>query len=370
MEHTIQKLRTNLLLFPLIMLLFSLVIFIVAELNLFNFNNDNKALMGIIGIVMIIGIMLYSMLITKVKIKKEVLEIIKNDSEFERFRPFLKEYILEENQLNYLILFNAFNKYKKSLLRNNHYLIEFMNNVIKEDDSISHHNEEFTYKEKSKDFLNEICKRLLEIESQFKEKNLEMLEAEISHSLATFIVNNSLVNDFGESDHIKRYFNKYQQYIHSSTIKKGKNIYLNIFGKEGSGKTSVLKKIDINKKDILLIDFKEDLEFQKSMEGARIISANFDIPIKKVIELIKNDLLITPTKFLIVDNADGFFEELEELFTFIINSEININIIIASQDKFTIDNNVDIEHIETSRMFKIDCVANQVNSIITITKIV
>jgi hypothetical protein len=140
---------------------------------------------------------------------------------------------------------------------------------------------------------------------------------------------------------------------------------INLYGKVGSGKSTVLSELDINKSDITFTDFKDDAELRNKFNGSKIFYADWKDPLK-TIDLIKNEILFTKPKCVIIDEAqvliqDDLLEYKKELLS-IVESSSSI-LILSSQYKILIDT-LDIKHYEVTDLSQVQNVKTEINKYI------
>lgn len=137
---------------------------------------------------------------------------------------------------------------------------------------------------------------------------------------------------------------------------------INITGILGCGKSSVIKGLELPLPDTTIVDFKGDMAFKDSMNGAKFIYGDFQNPLN-AIDILKNEILYVKPKTIIIDDADIIRTEskaFENLLLFAENLERETLIVIGSQEKidslssrieyFQMNDNRDIE--KTIRLVK------------------
>lgn len=122
------------------------------------------------------------------------------------------------------------------------------------------------------------------------------------------------------------------------------NNIFNIYGNTGVGKSFLIKNLDINKKDVLIIDFKDNNEYVK------FSTIGFKDPIENpnentYLELFKLLNQKLPTKFIIFENFERIFPLIKtDLENFILKNH-EIVYIFVTQHKLLVDN-LEINYLE------------------------
>ena len=127
---------------------------------------------------------------------------------------------------------------------------------------------------------------------------------------------------------------------------------INIYGTVGVGKSMVLTELDLNRSEIIIVDPKNDKDFQKNFIGAKIICGdlknNVIENVSVILEELKNEILLKKAKFITIDEFQVFLKKevlskFKELMTLIKKIDNEIILILSSQVKIEI-NDLDIKY--------------------------
>lgn len=131
-------------------------------------------------------------------------------------------------------------------------------------------------------------------------------------------------------------------------MKKNKLNIINIYGASGSGKTTIISDLDLDKKDIVLVDFKEDTNLKEYFKDSYNVYCDYINPLN-TLDYLKLTIQKRTPKIIIIDEAQKikgkeyiFKKFIEDILPIV--KDTNAILILSSQDKFVLKE--DIKYFE------------------------